>query len=173
MPTPRRSTHTPSTSDTTFDKEDVTDIAKPLWNSAPNELPPFLIKLGEWLLQDADYESLITNGTVLSRNQVCCVNQNHIDRVSRDLIAAGKPDKPFDYNTFETFAADAFVPPSRYIENPEVIRSAEKLLLDSICSTIIDSSTRKSLRLLKTGTAALVHVHVHPTCTCTCCEMCA
>ena len=51
-------------------------------------------------MQDADFESLITNGTVLSRNQVCCVNQNHLDRCSRDLIAPGTPDKPFDYNTF-------------------------------------------------------------------------
>ena len=87
MPSPRRTLSSSSTSESTNDKQDVTDIPKPLWNSAPNELPPFLIKLGEWLMQDADFESLITNGTVLSRNQVCCVNQNHLDRCSRDLIA--------------------------------------------------------------------------------------
>ena len=63
MPTPRRAT-TPATSTTTEDI-DINDIAKPSWNSAPNELPPFLLKLGEWLMQDAMYESLITNGTVL------------------------------------------------------------------------------------------------------------
>ena len=92
MPSPRRANTPATTSDSTSDKQDVTDIPKPLWNSAPNELPPYLIKLGEWLLQDADFESLITNGTVLSRNQVCCVSQNHLDRVSRDLVAPGKPD---------------------------------------------------------------------------------
>ena len=47
MPTPRRAT-TPASSDKRFDKKeaDVNDIPKPLWNSAPNELPPFLLKLG-------------------------------------------------------------------------------------------------------------------------------
>ncbi len=53
MPSPRRTLSSSSTSESTNDKQDVTDIPKPLWNSAPNELPPFLIKLGEWLMQDA------------------------------------------------------------------------------------------------------------------------
>ena len=80
MPTPRRAT-TPATNAST-EETDINDIAKPLWNSAPNKLPPFLLKLGEWLMQDATYESLITNGTVLSRNQVCCVSDNHIETVA-------------------------------------------------------------------------------------------
>ena len=57
-----------------------------------SHLNPYLIKLGKYLthavMQDADFEMLITNSTVLSRNQVCCVSENHIDRVFRELIPA-------------------------------------------------------------------------------------
>ena len=63
---PSRQRNTPATLRLDI-RQSVTDIPKPLWNSAPNELPPYLIKLGEWLLQDADFASLITNGTVLAQ----------------------------------------------------------------------------------------------------------
>ena len=133
-------------------------------------MPPYLLKLGEWLMQDSTYESLITPAgqsfpeikyPMLRQRSVCCVSENHIDRVSRDLVPAGTPDAPANISPtdFVAFTADTFTVPARYAENPEVVRDTEqKKLLDSICSTILDSSTRKAIKALKTGSAALVEL---------------
>ena len=133
MPSPRRPHSTAATPSATDTDKDDTDIPKPTWSVAPNELPPYFIKLGEWLLQDAAYETLIVSGSVLSRNQICCVSDNHIDRLSRDVIAPGTYDKPANITsaTFVAFAADSFTPPARYIVNPEVVMQTEKQLLDA------------------------------------------
>ena len=65
---------------------DVNDIPKPLWNSAPNELPPFLLKLGEWLMRKTPHmnrSSRTVQFYLAIRFAVSATKDNHIDRVAR------------------------------------------------------------------------------------------
>jgi hypothetical protein len=161
---------------TDIDKSTDLDSNKPTWNTSPNSLPGYFNSLTEWLqTQDADYTSLVQYGYVINGRYVCCVSQNHIDRVVMGNIDRGNFKKPctIGRSDFHPFPASTDTPYSkmkadgspdlqyaRYVVNPEKIEQCDMALATEIRNTITAAEYGRNLMAScsDSGRQMLVHL---------------
>ena len=162
---PRRSTPSDTNNrQSSNESSDNDNDNLPKWDTSPNSLPGWLVSVGEKLLDEHEFNRLITLGWVTDRKDICCASQNHIDIAFRQLIVPGTAASPcmIGPTSFQAFTADTLVAPPQYKEMPEVIDRVDKEMLTVILKAIPDKDTKDELRTIATGSSgrrALVELH--------------
>ena len=114
---------------------------QPSWNTSDTTLATYLLALEQWLpSRHPELQTLVEQYFVVERRQVCCVSDNHIDRLRKEgLIPIGSWRRPtvVDRTTdnvtglgtaIELAAAQAQPDRKRYEVAPETIAVRDREL---------------------------------------------
>ena len=156
---------TPARADNTatYDNPETTDSTTPSWDSSPNTLASYLVKLTRWLpRQSTNYRSLIEGGWVLSKGTVNTVSDNHSERLVRQMIPRGTVRAPCQIGAADLVAipADpAVATPDRYKVNTEAVNDSDQQMLQTMLDTILDNDTMETCETLAAGSGRTLLVH--------------
>ena len=150
MPTPRKAA-TPLTA-TTPDTDIDNEIPPPTWDTSEDTRSAWLQELDRWLPgQYPEYTTLIESGFITERRIVCCMSDNHIDRIRQGCITKGTWLRPARISrneiileglpvlTPDELAADRNSSDrKRYEIAPESIATADRRMFETVLGTIQD-----------------------------------
>lgn len=140
--TARRAQPEPDTSDTS--------VVKPQWDTSPNSFPLYYQALLKWLeRQESRFTLLVQQYVVLNRGALCCMSDNHLQRVSQGLIAKGTFANPVRVLRGDLVMVPPSVPPASPAPAPAPASAPTSSSAPSSSAIISSPSTADTTHVIK------------------------